>query len=237
MDNISKILFDRLVKKEKKFQFYKEKYKLDRSQFDNKLKSITNCKEIFAHEIFVRAYKLFESKVNNEKEIYKWNNENPNKKQKPYVFSNYCKIDDKGFSVKDEEKISVFFKDLKRQYESQFKSKMYNVLTWIAGNSIIGLNDHICYYCGISENILKTLFNDANYTCKTKRNRGAWFELDRRDAKETKNIYSKENIVLCCYFCNNHKSDVISSEDMRLFFGEKMFNYLISQYNKLPKNK
>ena len=193
--------------------------------------------EIYADELIVRAYKLFESKVNNEKEIYKWNNENPNKKQKPYVFSNYCKIDDKGFSVKDEEKISVFFKDLKRQYESQFKSKMNNVLTWISGNSIIGLNDHICYYCGISENILKTLFNDANYTCKTKRNRGAWFELDRRDAKETKNIYSKENIVLCCYFCNNHKSDVISSEDMRLFFGEKMFNYLISQYNKLPKNK
>lgn len=69
MDNISKILFDRLVKKQKKFQFYKEKYKLDRSQFDNKLKSITNCKEIYADELIVRAYKLFESKVNNEKKF------------------------------------------------------------------------------------------------------------------------------------------------------------------------
>jgi hypothetical protein len=237
MDNISKILFDRLVKKEKKFQFYKEKYKLDRSQFDNKLKSITNCKEIYADELIVRAYKLFESKVNNEKEIYKWNNENPNKKQKPYVFSNYCKIDDKGFSVKDEEKFSVFFKALKRQYESQTKHQLVSELNWISDFPKIGIDDHVCYYCGISENVLKTLFNDADYTCKTKRNRGAWFELDRKNANNNFNVYNESNIVLCCYFCNNHKSDVISSDDMRLYFGEKMFNYLILQYNKLSKNK
>lgn len=226
-----------MVKKQKKFQFYKEKYKLDRSQFDNKLKSITNCKEIYADELIVRAYKLFESKVNNEKEIYKWNNENPNKKQKQYVFSNYCKIDDKGFSVKDEEKFSVFFKDLKRQYESQTKHQLVSELNWISDFPKIGIDDHVCYYCGISEDVIKILFNDINYTCKTKRNRGAWFELDRKNAKNNFNIYSENNIVLSCYFCNNHKSDVISSEDMRLFFGEKMFNYLISQFNKLPKNK
>jgi len=114
---------------------------------------------------------------------------------------------------------------------------MKNVLNWISSNTTISLNEYVCYYCGISENILKNLFSSTDNKFRTKRNRGALFELDRKNAENNYNVYNKNNIVLCCYFCNNHKSDVISSEDMRLFFGEKMFNYLISQFNKLPKNK
>lgn len=49
------------------------------------------------------------------------------------------KIDDKGFSVKDEEKISVFFKDLKIQYESQTKHQLVSELNWISDFPKIGI--------------------------------------------------------------------------------------------------
>lgn len=110
-------------------------------------------------------------------------------------------------------------------------------LTWIKTSTHISLKDCVCYYCGINEKILNELYTDEKYTCKTKRNRGAWFELDRRDSRVLNNIYSKDNMVLCCYFCNNHKSDVISSEDMRSYFGEPMFKFLMNKHKILTMKK
>ncbi len=40
--------------------------------------------------------------------------------------------------------------------------------------------------------------------------RGVWLEVDRLNPKEK---YSRENSVLCCYFCNNDKSDIFNNED------------------------
>ena len=58
-----------------------------------------------------------------------------------------------------------------------------------------------------------------------------------KDSSIEKNVYSKDNMVLCCYFCNNHKSDVVSLNDMRLYFGEKMFHFLIDKYELITNNK
>lgn len=81
-----------------------------------------------------------------------------------------------------------------------------------------------CYYCGISEQesreiVLKGLLTSKRFpfngdNIQPGRNRGIWLEIDR---KNPNGLYSKENCVLSCYFCNNDKSDVFDSEQYRAF--------------------
>jgi len=235
MKDVKQILLDRLILKEKKSTYFEEKFQISKEYFNQNLKSIERIKVVFSKELVVIAYKLFESKINADIEIYKWNKKNPHKYAKKYNFRSYSELDNNGKSIKSKENFNDFFNDIEKQYAAQSKSLLQNELTWIKDNSIIKANDCVCFYCGINEQILSELYNDKSYTCKTKRNRGSWFELDRRDARSEKNIYSKDNMVLCCYFCNNHKSDVISSNDMRHYFGESMFQFLTEKYNLITK--
>jgi hypothetical protein len=235
MENISQILEDRILNSIKNFDFYKNKYNINKGDFNAKLKNLKDIKSHFSNEILIKALKLFESKINADKEIFKWNEKNPEKIAKEFCFSSYSKIDETGKSNKALENFSTFYLDIKNQYYAQSKSLLQFYLTWIKENIYIKPYDCICYYCGVNEQILSELYHDQKYTCKTKRNRGAWFELDRRDSSRENNLYSKENMVLCCYFCNNHKSDVITSLDMRGYFGEQMFLFLIDKYESIIK--
>lgn len=237
MNDISLILRYRLVDKINKYSFFAKKFNLEKSEFDMYYKSISRTKEIFHNEIIIKAFKLFESKLIAERDIYKWNEKNPKKIAKKYNFSSYSKMDDKGKSIKSLENFRTFFLDIKEQYDTQSKLLLQMDLPWIKNNSHVKPNDCVCFYCGINEQILGELYNDESYTCKTKRNRGAWFELDRKDSSIENNVYSKDNMVLCCYFCNNHKSDVITSHDMRRYFGEPMFLFLIDKYELIIKTK
>jgi hypothetical protein len=239
MKNISQILEDRIINDVKTFCFYKDKYKINKEDFNFKLKNLKNTRSHYSNEVIIRALKLFDSKIQFDISVFKWNNKNEEKKKKKKQFSfiQYSRIDETGKSVKSLENFSTFYLDIKNQYDAQSKSLLQLHLPWIIDNFYIKPDDCVCYYCGINEKILSELYNDQEYTCKTKRNRGAWFELDRRDSSKNKNIYSKENMVLCCYFCNNHKSDVISSNDMRGYFGEQMFLFLIDKYESIIKTK
>ena len=237
MDNISQILEDRIINGVKHFDFYKDKYKISKEDFNSKLKNLKEVKSHYSNEIIIRALKLFDSKIQFEISVFKWNKKNPQEIAKIYCFSAYSRLDENGKSIKSMEDFRRFYLDIKKQYYSQTKSQLQNDLPWIVENSHIKQIDCVCYYCGVDEQILSELYNDQKYTCKTKRNRGAWFELDRRDSSIENNVYSKDNMVLCCYFCNNHKSDVISSYDMRDFFGEQMFLFLIDKYESIIKTK
>ena len=237
MKDVSEILYHRLVDKKNKFSFFAEKFNLKKIDFDKYYKSISRAKDIFSDELIIKAFKLFESKINSEKEIFKWNQKNSKGIEKKYSFTAYSKIDENGRSIKSLENFDLFYKDIEEQYNSQTKSILQIELTWIKNNSYINQTDCICFYCGINERILSELYHDEKYMCKTKRNRGAWFELDRRDSSTKKNVYTKDNMVLCCYFCNNHKSDVVSVKDMRYYFGEKMFQFLIDKYESIMKSK
>lgn len=237
MDNISQILEDRISNGAKHFDFYKDKYKISKEDFNSKLKNLKEVKSHYSNEIIIRALKLFDSKIKFEISVFKWNKKNPQKIAKLYSFSAYSKLDENGKRIKSKENFNTFYLDIKEQYQSQSKSLLQKDLPWIEHNIQIKETDFVCYYCGINEQILSELYRDQKYTCKTKRNRGAWFELDRRDSSKNKNIYSKENMALCCYFCNNHKSDVILSNDMRGYFGEQMFLFLIDKYESIIKTK
>lgn len=83
--------------------------------------------------------------------------------------------------------------------------------------------DKTCSFCGISEMecqeiVVKGLLTSNRFPdngiVKRGRARGMWLEVDRLKPKEN---YSKQNCVLCCYFCNNDKSDVFHGEDYRKF--------------------
>jgi len=83
--------------------------------------------------------------------------------------------------------------------------------------------EKICHYCKITElesqEIVMTGVLTSNRfpqkgiigqgTC-----RGVWLEVDRLDPKGK---YSRENSVLCCYFCNNDKSDIFNDQDYMKF--------------------
>ncbi len=85
----------------------------------------------------------------------------------------------------------------------------------------------ICAYCGIEEHKLEELF--AAGVLSTKRGRGKSLELERKDSKS--NLYTEGNCVLACYFCNNHKSDIISEEDHRQYFAPHIRKFLEDKYS------
>jgi hypothetical protein len=239
MEIISQILEDRIINNEKKFEFYQTKYNLNKEEFNTKFRYLNKIKINYSDQIIIKALKLFNSKVKFDKDIFNWNEKNKSskKKKKEFSFIQYSKININGKSIKSEEQFSKFYFDILELYKKQIKLILSDQLSWIIDVTIIKDCDLVCYYCGINEQILSELYNDQEYTCKTKRNRGAWFELDRSDSSIHNNVYSKENMVLCCYFCNNHKSDVLSSKEMRQYFGEPMFLFLIDKYKSITKTK
>ena len=173
------------------------------------IKNIEARKKFHEHSIFIeRAKSMFNSKKKNSS------------------FSHYS---NKAKGLID------FYNDLNEIYKKQTVSNLKNgwkttefeietQLTWLKVKD----NCNCCFYCGVSENKLDKLYKNINF--RSKRNRGAWFELDRVVTKGNKNIYSKENMVLCCYYCNNHKSDIISAEEMRRYFGKSIYDYLSNKF-------
>lgn len=80
-----------------------------------------------------------------------------------------------------------------------------------------------CHYCGLKEiesqeivmrGLLKSNRFPQNGKIKRGQARGVWLEIDRRKPKEK---YSLKNVVLCCYFCNNDKSDVFDEAQYKSF--------------------
>lgn len=89
--------------------------------------------------------------------------------------------------------------------------------------------DKACYYCGIEENKIKYLFESERLS--TKRKRGKHLELERIDSST--NIYNEDNCKLACYFCNNHKSDIITREEHAKYFSSSIYRYLNDLYSDI----
>jgi len=82
----------------------------------------------------------------------------------------------------------------------------------------------VCYYCEIPQSIISDLVNRGKLTSARfpingvitpGRTRGLYLEVDRKDSKKG---YERENCVLCCYFCNNDKSDIFNADEYNKFF-------------------
>jgi len=93
-----------------------------------------------------------------------------------------------------------------------------------------------CFYCGLKEQemqeivmkgILKSNRFPQNGIIGRGQSRGVWLEVDRLKPKEN---YSRANCVLCCYFCNNDKSDVFEGNEYKKFM-ENRVEYLRQKIN------
>lgn len=74
--------------------------------------------------------------------------------------------------------------------------------------------EKVCFYCGLSEEeqfnlINRNVVNSSRFFSSAKGKRGRHLEIDR---KNPNGDYSESNCVLCCYFCNNDKSNVFHAD-------------------------
>jgi 5-methylcytosine-specific restriction endonuclease McrA len=61
-----------------------------------------------------------------------------------------------------------------------------------------------CHYCRISENQIQNLFEKDEINTKRWFKRGSRMEVDRMNPNQN---YKIDNLALCCYWCNNAKTD------------------------------
>lgn len=74
--------------------------------------------------------------------------------------------------------------------------------------------EHYCYYCDVKESISKATFE--NKKINSKKFTGG-LQIDRKNPDKG---YNKNNCVFACVLCNNAKSDMISENDFKKYFGK-----------------
>jgi len=89
-------------------------------------------------------------------------------------------------------------------------------------------SDRECYYCNIKESDIQSLYKSKLLQTKRLSTRGFKMEVDRLSPNEG---YVRDNIVLCCYWCNNAKTDEFSAEEFRPI-GELIGQTLKNRLNK-----
>lgn len=72
--------------------------------------------------------------------------------------------------------------------------------------------DRECKYCKIKESEIKLLIKNGFIQTKRLRSRGKTMEIDQRNPNEG---YKSGNIALCCYWCNNAKTDEFNAEEFK----------------------
>jgi hypothetical protein len=90
------------------------------------------------------------------------------------------------------------------------------------------VEDGTCGYCGLTERECQEIVHKGLLTSlrfpiykNTSQgvNRGYWLEIDRRNPI---GLYSRENCIPSCYFCNNDKSDVFTEQQYREFVADRL---------------
>ena len=113
------------------------------------------------------------------------------------------------------EKYLDFYDKLKKSYENIFE-KSFPKKAFEEMISTI-----VCSYCGISEDEIEDLGKEGSLYNKRSETRGYTLEIDR---KEANGEYTEENCCMCCYWCNNAKTDE---------FGVKEFEYIAKGINNI----
>jgi hypothetical protein len=85
-----------------------------------------------------------------------------------------------------------------------------------------------CHYCGLlevesQEIAMRGLLTSKRYpqggVVGQGTARSVWLEIDRLSPT---GLYSRENAVICCYYCNNDKSDVFGGLIYTQFFQDRV---------------
>ncbi|MCX5719240.1 MAG: hypothetical protein NT055_04615 [Nitrospirae bacterium] len=102
---------------------------------------------------------------------------------------------------------SEFKADLIEKYRLNFITDLFPFSEFEEFYSI-DPEQRVCHYCHISDKEIEHL--ESIFQIKTKRIRGYSMEVDRIKPNFE---YSKDNVVLACYWCNNAKSDEFSETE------------------------
>lgn len=70
----------------------------------------------------------------------------------------------------------------------------------------------VCEYCELTESDFRQLIERGLVRTKRLSTRGSTFEFDCRDPEQG---YTQNNVALCCYWCNNAKTDEYSTEEFK----------------------
>ncbi|MFY0253580.1 hypothetical protein ACDQ55_06450 [Chitinophaga sp. 30R24] len=93
--------------------------------------------------------------------------------------------------------------------------------------------DRNCTYCKIFESEIKNLAESGWIKTKRHLTRGKFMELDRKDPFAP---YTKDNVALCCYWCNNAKTDEFSIDEFA-GIGNAMTRIWTDRLRKIDKEK
>jgi hypothetical protein len=127
------------------------------------------------------------------------------------------------YKHKTDKQLKNWFREKKRKGINGFLN--YNDFkNWYDEN----VKDQSCHYCGLPEKDSQKIIHTGILTSKRFPNeghfskgvnRGYWLEVDK---KNPKGIYSRENCVPSCYFCNNDKSDVFTEQQYMEFVRDRI---------------
>lgn len=99
--------------------------------------------------------------------------------------------------------------EIARKVRRLFLRKKFATLPIQTFNQWLTKQNRSCFYCDITEQELSALFEILKEVNK-RPTRGKTLELERKIADRP---YDElDNLVLCCYMCNNAKSDFFSHE-------------------------
>ncbi|HMQ00402.1 MAG TPA: hypothetical protein PKC24_11525 [Cyclobacteriaceae bacterium] len=98
--------------------------------------------------------------------------------------------------------------ELRKLWVKKFIStEFWNFKRWYDGQ------EKKCYYCNITKNEIKLMIAGKQIKTKRLKTRGRKLEIERRLPN---NPYdSLENLVFCCYWCNNAKTDEFSEDEFK----------------------
>lgn len=72
-----------------------------------------------------------------------------------------------------------------------------------------------CDYCEITEEQIASLIAAGKLKTKRLVTRGRTLELDRKDSEDL-TYNNLDNLALCCYWCNNAKTDTFTHEEFKI---------------------
>lgn len=106
----------------------------------------------------------------------------------------------------------VIIKKLKNIYKETFSERLSFSDFTLFFKEDEAIEYRKCTYCNLSEKEAEKLFASMKIFTKRKYSRGRSMEIDKIDPN---GLYEKNNIALCCYWCNNAKSDEFTSEEFK----------------------
>jgi 5-methylcytosine-specific restriction endonuclease McrA len=144
-------------------------------------------------------------------------------------------------TIKDiDEKMSKWFRENKPKYNELYKKfKERNeknkdvIIPFDEFKEVFAENkDRQCHYCGITEKVIDEMILKSKIKTKRLLTRGRTMEIDRIKPNEG---YTKDNIVLSCYWCNNAKTDEFSYKEFKSIIAPTIRTIWIERFGKIPE--